>query len=315
MNSETGIISGDPVDVEEDMVYTFVIAVSDTARDPNQVEREFSITVSDLIGNIAEAPGLSCKHINDTGSADGNGLYWIDPNGDDPGDSYQAYCDMITDGGGWTLVFNLDTSDSNTRHFHDATFWTGANTEGSISTVLTQDFKGEAYNSLGLNEKIMVWVHNEGTTSYGKAMYDVLGEYSTNTFYEVYQSNDVVLTTTRQNVIIDNNHGVPAQETFIERTEAIKINHLRAVSCHNFRDHTRFATTLTYSDCPHNHYVSGLGGEHYVECCGTYGWRYEAQMYEAYCNIEYLGTNRQSIGANMDCHSGPHDIDYAIFTR
>ncbi|KAJ7390361.1 hypothetical protein OS493_025612 [Desmophyllum pertusum] len=38
------------------------------------------------------------------GQSRGNGLYWIDPNGGSTDDSFQAFCDMDTERGGWTLV-------------------------------------------------------------------------------------------------------------------------------------------------------------------------------------------------------------------
>ncbi|MBI4702949.1 MAG: hypothetical protein HY744_17675, partial [Deltaproteobacteria bacterium] len=56
----------------------------------------------------------SCKAILDGGKSVGNGLYTIDPNGGDPADAFQTYCDMTTDSGGWTLILNRLVDSDNT---------------------------------------------------------------------------------------------------------------------------------------------------------------------------------------------------------
>ncbi|XP_078358010.1 uncharacterized protein LOC144642801 isoform X2 [Oculina patagonica] len=55
-------------------------------------------------GQVANNPGRHCLDILNSGQSRGSGLYWIDPSGGSTADSFQAFCDMDTERGGWTLV-------------------------------------------------------------------------------------------------------------------------------------------------------------------------------------------------------------------
>ena len=68
------------------------------------------------------SPGLSCKDILAKVPGSKDGAYWLNPTGSG---AFQTWCDMTTDGGGWTLLAKVDGA-KNTFAF-DAGLWTDTN--------------------------------------------------------------------------------------------------------------------------------------------------------------------------------------------
>jgi len=56
-----------------------------------------------------------------------NGIYTIDPDGAGGNAPYNCYCDQISNGGGWTLVFNHDVSGGYWANNAQADFFNAAN--------------------------------------------------------------------------------------------------------------------------------------------------------------------------------------------
>jgi len=102
----------------------------------------YNANFSTTVNNIA-----SCRAILDAGASTGSGLYTIDPDGTGGNAPFQVYCDMTTDGGGWTRIAKFGTA----YNIVGSTYTTGFGT-ASASEYAHQC---SLFNALGLTDATM----------------------------------------------------------------------------------------------------------------------------------------------------------------
>ncbi len=90
----------------------------------------------------------SCKALKAAQPGAPDGVYDLDPDGGGPGEPFAAYCDMTTDGGGWTLALRFAPTQGQ-FHFY-STHWTMESlvNAGVLAPTDPSDGKFPAYNAL-----------------------------------------------------------------------------------------------------------------------------------------------------------------------
>ena len=92
LNSSTGAISGDPVDVNSPTTHTFTLRATANSK---TADRSFNIIVNPLYdgSSSAKASGSPYQIATVTGSTPSNGVYWFQNSGYNSGNPFQAYAD------------------------------------------------------------------------------------------------------------------------------------------------------------------------------------------------------------------------------
>ena len=113
----------------------------------------------------------SAKAILDANPSATSGVYTIQPDPNE--DPFEAYCDMTTDGGGWTLVL----SGGDTQFGNTSAFW-----DGTLNSNTDYTYSGNTFNTS--NSEILIRSHSftEMKVDYSETQKSVLTSAVSSTF-------------------------------------------------------------------------------------------------------------------------------------
>jgi hypothetical protein len=103
------------------------------------------------------APATSCKELKQREPHLSSGLYVLDPDGKEgPLPAYEAWCDMTTHGGGWTLVLVSSDDDQDTWTWKSRALLTTNKTPVGSVSERNKDFKSPALHQVAFEDLLFV---------------------------------------------------------------------------------------------------------------------------------------------------------------
>ncbi|MCO4762392.1 MAG: hypothetical protein KC502_12855 [Myxococcales bacterium] len=245
--------------------------------------KKFDIAVQAPLGS-ENKPAPNCKSILTAGESKGSGVYWIDPDSTlGPIAKFQAWCDMVHSGGGWMLVWNLDTSNGAMRAHNDNTFWTGNSSVGGVATAMADDYKNGAAFLNGKANEVLIVAHAEGKDWNGKqtwARYTLNSANKGKPFKTLMNSGNnrhIGSVSGRTGEVAKNKYSRNAGDVFIDHGLPMIINSTGhgGTDADNFvRIGTDFKTLCGVVSCNGHNVQGGYGGYHHRN--GSYPLTYEA---------------------------------------
>ena len=143
----------------------------------------------DLFGTAEDCPADSCLEILDSySSTAADGVYWIQPGSSD---AFETWCDMSTDGGGWTLVASVvdddaqRSADDTSQVWQESGYnrWEDTTTFGDVDTATvsqTGSYKNPAYWEYSAANLMLYHTPNDGAVA----------DYLTDALYVQYTDDD-----------------------------------------------------------------------------------------------------------------------------